>query len=48
MPPKKLSGSENRKRKLKRKQDLQKSGKHFADFLKPLRTLSLLRPVEVN
>jgi hypothetical protein len=34
MPPKKLSGSENRKRKLKRKQELQKSGKHFADFFK--------------
>jgi hypothetical protein len=34
MPPKKLSGLENCKRKLKREQLLQKSGKNFADFFK--------------
>jgi hypothetical protein len=34
MPPKKLSGLENRKRKLKRKHELQKSGKHFAKFFR--------------
>jgi hypothetical protein len=33
-PPKKLSGSENCKRILKREQLLQKSGKHFAEFFK--------------
>jgi hypothetical protein len=34
MLPKKLSGSENCKRKLKRELLLQKSGKHFAKFFK--------------
>jgi hypothetical protein len=34
MPPKKLSGSENCRRKLKREQLLQTSGKHFAEFFK--------------
>jgi hypothetical protein len=29
-----LSGSENRKRKLKTEQELQKSGKHFDEFFK--------------
>jgi hypothetical protein len=33
-PAKKLSGSESRKRELKREQELQKSGKHFAEFFK--------------
>jgi hypothetical protein len=33
-PPKKLSDSENCKRKLKREQVLQKSGKNFAKFFK--------------
>jgi hypothetical protein len=34
MPPKKLPGSENRKRKLKTEQEQQKSGKHFVEFFK--------------
>jgi hypothetical protein len=34
MPPKKLSGSEYRKRKLKKEQELQKSSKHFAESFK--------------
>jgi hypothetical protein len=34
MPPKKLSVSENRKRKLKREQEQQKSRKHFVEFFK--------------
>jgi hypothetical protein len=39
MPPKKSSGSENRKIKLKREQEIQKSGKHFADFFKTAQSI---------